>query len=101
MRQSLSYLIVLLCFVLPFAAACTLHADSDAAADPAPTSEPEVDSTAEALKQAWCCRFTNLADQELAITLNTNAVLAHGACLSAALAIVPAVKHLSVRRGAC
>jgi hypothetical protein len=50
--------------------------------------------------QKWCCRFTTLWGAKKNVTLPTG-VLAVSACWSAALRVVPAVKNLSVSKGAC
>jgi hypothetical protein len=54
-----------------------------------------------ALSSKWCCRFKSLTNQSRSITLNTNGVVAVSACWSAGLAMFPAIKNVSVSKGAC
>lgn len=48
----------------------------------------------------WCCRFTSLWGAKKNVTLPTG-VFAVSACWSVALKVFPAVKNVSVSKGAC
>lgn len=94
--------IAIICFMLATSPVALGREIGTAAGNkPAAQTQDHAERWAAIAKSKWCCRFKSLTNASYSRTLNTYGAVAVSACWSAGLALLPAIKNVSVSKGAC